>query len=134
VRLALPNTDRVVFDLAVEALTLAAEKRATISTRQIGVGILVGALLMWLLAERRELRLIGTTDSRRSLRAGFTTAGRSRSRPRPPEIARNCGPQHLSPDRKKSLQIRIFLCCSGGPRATAGDQLGIKPLRDCAAR
>jgi hypothetical protein len=50
VRLALPNTDRVVFDLAVEALTLAAEKRATISTRQIGVGILVGALLLWLLA------------------------------------------------------------------------------------
>jgi hypothetical protein len=50
VRLALPNTDRVVFDLAVEALTLAAEKQTTISPRQVGVGILVGALLLWLLS------------------------------------------------------------------------------------
>lgn len=49
VRLALPNTDRVVFDLAVEALTLAAERQATISTRRVGVGVLVGALLLWLL-------------------------------------------------------------------------------------
>jgi hypothetical protein len=50
VRLALPNTERVVFHLAVEAVTLAAEKQATISRRQVGVGILIGALLLWLLA------------------------------------------------------------------------------------
>jgi hypothetical protein len=50
VRLALPNTDRVVFDLGVEALTLAAEQQATISTRRVGLGVLVGALLLWLLA------------------------------------------------------------------------------------
>jgi hypothetical protein len=49
VRLALPHTDRVVFDLAVESLALAAQKQATVSRRQVGAAILVGFLLLWLL-------------------------------------------------------------------------------------
>jgi hypothetical protein len=50
VGLALPYADRAVFDLAVEALTLASEKRARTSARQVGMAVLVGLLLLWLLA------------------------------------------------------------------------------------
>jgi hypothetical protein len=50
VRMALPSTDRVVFDLAVESLTLAAQKQATISRRQVGAALLVGLLLLRLLS------------------------------------------------------------------------------------
>jgi hypothetical protein len=50
VRLALPNADRAIFNLAVDALTLAAEKQTPARPRQVGAGILVGVLLLWLLA------------------------------------------------------------------------------------
>jgi hypothetical protein len=50
VRLALPTADREIFSLAVDALTLAAEKQTPASPRQVGAGILVGVLVLWLLA------------------------------------------------------------------------------------
>jgi hypothetical protein len=50
VGLALSPADRPVFKLAVDALTLAAERQQTISLKQAGVGALAMALLLWLIS------------------------------------------------------------------------------------
>jgi hypothetical protein len=50
VGLALSPADRPVFNLAVDALTLAAEKQQTISPKQVGVGVVCAALVLWLLS------------------------------------------------------------------------------------
>jgi len=53
VALALPNADRAVCNLAVDALILAAEKQNDVSPLQAGVGAVVAALLLAaVLAER----------------------------------------------------------------------------------
>jgi hypothetical protein len=46
VALALPNADRSIFNLAVEALTLAAEKQNNLTPLQIGAGVLSGVLVL----------------------------------------------------------------------------------------
>jgi hypothetical protein len=50
VGLALSPVDRPAFKLAVDALTLAAERRETISSKQVGGGVLAAALLLWLIS------------------------------------------------------------------------------------
>jgi len=49
VGLALSPVDRPAFKLAVDALTLAAERQETISPKQVGGGVLAAMLLLWLI-------------------------------------------------------------------------------------
>lgn len=50
VGLALPSADRAIFNLAVEALTLAANDQEDVTPLQVGAGVLVVGALLLLLA------------------------------------------------------------------------------------
>lgn len=50
VGLALPSADRSIFNLAVEALTLAANDQEDVTPLQVGAGVLVVGALLLLLA------------------------------------------------------------------------------------